>query len=292
MSKTGASFQNNNDVLTQWDLVIEPNTSVLSWRFREVWQYRDLLYLFVRRDIVSFYKQTILGPVWFFIQPLLTTLIYVVVFGRIAGLSTEGLPQVLFYLCGVTFWNYFSECFTKTATVLRDNANLFGKVYFPRIITPLSIVCSNLFRFAVQFVLFLLIAGYYYWQGQAHVRATILLFPLVVVIMAFLGLGVGMLFSALTTKYRDLAYLLNFGVQLLMYCTPVIYPMSQVPPSVRSILAWNPLTPLFETVRHGFLGEGMFSPLGLLYSASFTVVVFLFSTIVFNRVQRTFMDTV
>ena len=275
-----------------WDLVVEPGSSLLSLGLVDVWRYRDLLYLFTRRDIVSFYKQTILGPIWFFIQPLLTTLIYILVFGTIAGLSTDGLPQILFYLCGITFWNYFSECFNKTATVFKDNANLFGKVYFPRVITPLSIVAANLFRFAIQFALFIVIATYYYTNGQASIRYTILLFPVLVATMATLGLGLGMLFSAMTTKYRDLVFLLQFGVQMLMYATPVIYPFSQIPERLKPILAWNPLAPIFETARHGFLGAGSFSPTDLTYSIAFTVVTFLVSTVIFNRVERTFMDTV
>ena len=291
-SNSFSDSQTEVDNDDEWDLVIRPQSSLLSLGLSEVWRYRDLLHLFVRRDIVSFYKQTILGPIWFFIQPLLTTLIYILVFGRIAGLSTDGLPQILFYLCGVTFWNYFSECLSKTATVFRDNANLFGKVYFPRIITPLSIVASNLFRFAIQFSLFVLIAGYYYYRGEASIQSTILLFPILVAIMALMGLGMGMLFSALTTKYRDLVFLLQFGVQLLMYATPVIYPFSQIPASLQPILKWNPLTAIFETARHGFLGAGSFSPLGLVYSACFAIVVFLFATIIFNRVERTFLDTV
>ncbi len=250
------------------------------------------MYLFVRRDIVSFYKQTILGPIWFFIQPLLTTAIYALVFGRIAGLSTDGLPQVLFYLCGITFWNYFSECFNKSATIFRDNANLFGKVYFPRIITPISLVISNLVRFGIQFTLFIAIAGYYYLQGEVHLQATALLFPVLVANMAAMGLGLGMFVSAMTTKYRDLAFLLQFGVQLLMYATPVIYPFSQIPSQIQPLLAWNPLVPLFETARHGFLGAGNFNPMGLAYSILFTITTLLVSTIVFNRVERTFMDTV
>lgn len=275
-----------------WDLVIQPDSSLMTLHLSEVWRYRDLLLLFVHRDIVSFYKQTILGPIWFFIQPVFTTFIYVLVFGQIAGLSTDGLPQILFYLCGITFWNYFSECFVKTASVFRDNANLFGKVYFPRIITPLSIVASNLFRFTIQFALFILIAGYFYWRGEATIQPTIVLFPVLIAIMALLGLGLGMFFSAMTTKYRDLAFLLQFGVQLLMYASPVIYPFSQIPMKMQLLLAWNPLAPIFETARHGFLGAGTFSPLGLAYSGAFALLVFLASTIIFNRVERTFMDTV
>ncbi|WP_404306042.1 ABC transporter permease [Neorhodopirellula lusitana] len=276
----------------EWDLIIRPHASLLTLQLGEVWRYRDLLYLFVRRDIVSFYKQTILGPLWFVIQPLMTTAIYVLVFGQIAGLSTDGLPQTLFYLCGITFWNYFADCFNKTSTVFRDNANLFGKVYFPRLITPLSIVVANLIRFAIQFCLFALVAGYYYWRGEASMQPTALLFPILVANMAVLGLGLGMLFSAMTTKYRDMMFAVQFGVQLLMYATPVIYPFSQIPERFRPLLAWNPLAPIFETARHGFLGAGSFSPLGLVYSITVATIVFVVATLIFNRVERTFMDTV
>jgi lipopolysaccharide transport system permease protein len=282
----------NSDDSEQWDLIIEPHSSLLSLQLGEVWRYRDLLYLFTRRDIVSFYKQTILGPIWFFIQPIFTTLVYVLVFGNIAGLSTDGLPQVLFYLCGVTFWNYFSECFNKTATVFKDNAQLFGKVYFPRLISPLSIVASNLMRFGIQFTLFLTFFVGYWARGEIQPNAAAFLFPVVVFTMAAMGLGFGMLFSAMTTKYRDMVFLLQFGVQLLMYATPVIYPASQMPPAVARYLAWNPLSPLFEATRYGFLGAGQFSIRGLMYSLTFAVVLFLCSTAVFNRVERTFMDTV
>jgi lipopolysaccharide transport system permease protein len=277
---------------TDWDLVIEPHSSLLSLQLGEVWRYRDLLYLFTRRDIVAFYKQTILGPIWFFIQPIFTTLVYVLVFGQIAKLSTDGTPQVLFYLCGVTLWNYFSECFNKTATVFKDNAQLFGKVYFPRIISPLSIVLSNLMRFGIQFTLFLTVFGWFWANGEVHPSPAILLFPVIVLTMATLGLGFGMLFSAMTTKYRDMVFLLTFGVQLLMYATPVIYPSSQIPQSVARYLAWNPLAPLFEATRYGFLSAGNFSLLGVSYSLGFAVTMFLISTVVFNRVERTFMDTV
>lgn len=282
----------NDDTDDAWDLVIQPHSSLFALNFGEVWRYRDLLYLFTRRDIVAFYKQTILGPLWFFIQPIFTTLVYILVFGRIAGLSTDGAPQVLFYMCGVTFWNYFSECFNKTATVFKDNANLFGKVYFPRIITPLSIVMSNLARFAIQFCLFLAFLAWYLFQGEIQPNATLLLLPVLVATMAVMGLGFGMLFSAMTTKYRDMVFLLQFGVQLLMYATPVIYPASEMPERIANILRWNPLAPIFETVRYGFLGAGQFSWFGIGYSVVFAIVVFLISTAIFNRVERTFMDTV
>lgn len=290
----GAGGGNSSDSSDsdQWDLIIEPHGSMLSLQLGDVWRYRDLLYLFTHRDIVSFYKQTILGPIWFFIQPIFTTLIYVVVFGQIAKLSTDGAPQVLFYMCGITFWNYFAECFNKTATVFKDNANLFGKVYFPRLITPLSIVLSNLMRLGIQFGLFLSFLAWYLYQGQVQPNAVALLLPVTVLIMATMGLAFGMLFSALTTKYRDMVFLLQFGVQLLMYATPVIYPASQMPPKVATVLAWNPLAPLFEATRYGFLGAGAFSASGMVYSAVFTLIAFLLSTVIFNRVERTFMDTV
>lgn len=281
-----------NSADEEWDLVIEPHSSLLSLNLGDVWRYRDLLYLFTRRDIVSFYKQTILGPVWFFIQPIFTTLVYLLVFGKIAGLSTDGLPAMLFYLCGITFWNYFSECFNKTATVFKDNANLFGKVYFPRIISPLSIVLSNLMRFGIQFCLFLTLFAWYLMKGQISPNLAILWFPVTVFTMATMGLGFGMLFSAMTTKYRDMVFLLQFGVQLLMYATPVIYPASQMPANVAKYLSWNPLVPLFETTRYGFMGSGTYSPSAMLYSITFAVILFLISTVTFNRVERTFMDTV
>lgn len=275
-----------------WDLVIQPHASLFSLNLAEVWRYRDLLYLFTHRDIVSFYKQTILGPLWFFIQPIFTTLIYVLVFGQIAQLSTDGAPQVLFYMCGITFWNYFSDCFNKTATVFKDNASLFGKVYFPRIITPLSIVASNLTRFLIQFVLFLCFLTFYVVQGTVHPNAVALLLPIIVLLMATISLALGMFFSALTTKYRDMVFVLQFGVQLLMYATPVIYPESQMPPRIAAVLAWNPLAPLFEVTRYGFLGAGTFSWAGILYSTLFAIIAFLVSTAIFNKVERTFMDTV
>ncbi|MCS7470849.1 ABC transporter permease [Stieleria sp. ICT_E10.1] len=275
-----------------WDEILEPNAAVFNLRLREVWLYRDLLYLFTHRDIVSFYKQTILGPLWFFIQPIFTTLVYVLVFGKIAKLSSDGIPQILFYMSGVVLWNYFSECFNKTATVFRDNAALFGKVYFPRLLIPLSIVTSNLIRFAIQFGLFLALLIYFVAIGEVTPNAWALLLPLSVFVMATLGLAFGMLFSALTTKYRDLIFLLQFGVQLLMYATPVIYPMSQIPDGISGVLAWNPLAPVFELTRLGFLGSGTVSIGGLVYAATFAVVAFLVSTVIFNRVERTFMDSV
>jgi lipopolysaccharide transport system permease protein len=294
-----------------WTLEITPHGDLIHIPVRDIWTYRDLLWLFVRRDFVSFYKQTILGPLWFFIQPLFTTLIFTLVFGKIGGfapVAPEGfnaVPQVLFFLCSVTFWNYFSECLNKTATTFKDNANLFGKVYFPRLIVPLSIVISNLIKFGLQFLLFIFIFAFYYREGWDAQDASgvwgqftlqpshLLLFPIVVVIMGMLGLGLGMLFSAMTTKYRDLVFLLQFGVTLLMYGSAVIFSWSFLTTNYKvaePYLAWNPLVPLIETVRSVFLGTtNVFS---LVYPAVFAAAVLVFACIIFNRVEKTFMDTV
>jgi lipopolysaccharide transport system permease protein len=277
-----------------WTEVIEPSANLLDLRVSEVWRYRDLVMLFVRRDFVSTYKQTVLGPIWFFIQPLLTTITYVIVFGNIAKLSTDGMPQMAFYLAGITIWNYFAQTLTSTSTVFRDNATMFGKVYFPRLTMPLSIVISNLVRFAIQLGLFVAVWLYYLLQGSnaIHPNWFIALTPLLVIIMGLLSLGLGMIFSALTTKYRDLAMLLAFGVQLLMYATPVIYPLSSITGRSRIIIMANPMTSVVETFRYAFLGSGTFSWSALGYSTLITVVVLLIGTIIFNRVQKSFTDTV
>ncbi|KLT66619.1 ABC transporter permease [Pedobacter sp. BMA] len=275
---------------------IEAKSSLFDLKLNEVWAYRDLLWLLVRRDFVSFYKQTILGPLWFFIQPLFTTIIFTFIFGNLAGISTDGLPKPLFYMAGITAWNYFADCLTKTSTVFRDNAGIFGKVYFPRLIMPLSIVVSNLVRFGVQMLLFLILMAYYLLTG-AHfsVSWAICLFPLVVILMALLGLGAGMIISALTTKYRDLAFLVGFGVQLLMYATTVIYPLStalEKYPKYSWIIEYNPMTPIIETFRYGFLGEGGFSWPSLGYATAVTIALLLFGIVIFNKVERNFVDTV
>ncbi len=276
-----------------WDLEIKPQNNAFDLHLNDVWKYRDLLGLLVRRDFVSFYKQTILGPLWFFVQPLVTTLMFTFVFSNLAKISTDKLPAPLFYMAGITAWNYFADCLTKTSTVFKDNADIFGKVYFPRLIMPLSIVLSNLVRFGVQFMLFLLVMGYYAYHGAAfHPTWAIFLFPVVVVLMAAMGLGVGMIISAMTTKYRDLAFLLAFGVQLLMYATTVIYPLSAAPVRYRWLIAANPMTELIETFRYGFLGTGSFSWASLGYSALLTVLFLLFGTIIFNKVEKSFVDTV
>lgn len=281
-----------------WDLILQPRTSLFDLKLKEVWHYRDLLRLFVRRDFVSFYKQTILGPLWFFIQPLFTTVIYTFVFGGLANIPTDGLPQPLFYMAGITAWNYFADCITKTSTVFKDNISIFGKVYFPRLVMPLSLVISNLIRFAVQMILFLLVMAWYYWgKGSTgfHFTYYILLFPVIVLLMALLGLGLGMIVSALTTRYRDLAFLVIFGVQLLMYATTVVYPLSAALtkfPKYSWIIKYNPMTPIIETFRMGFLGSGTFSWGLLWYSISVTLFILFLGVFTFNRVEKSFVDTV
>lgn len=276
-----------------WDLVIEPHHHLFDLKLKAVWHYRDLLLLLVRRDFVSFYKQTVLGPLWFFIQPLLTTIMFTFVFGRLAGISTDSLPQPLFYLAGITCWNYFADCLIKTSTVFKDNANIFGKVYFPRLIMPLSIVVSNLVRFAVQFILFLIVMFYYIARGtELHVTWAVSLFPLLVILMAVLGLGAGMIISAMTTKYRDLAFLVTFGVQLLMYATTVIYPLSAAPAKYHWLIKLNPMTAIIETFRYGFFGKGSFSWASLGYAGIETIVLVFFGVLIFNKVEKNFVDTV
>lgn len=276
-----------------WDLVIQPKHRLLAIPFAEIWRYRDLLLLLVRRDFVSMYKQTILGPLWFIIQPVMTTLVFTLVFGNIAGISTDGLPKLLFYLSGITCWNYFSETLTKTSETFTANANIFGKVYFPRVIIPLSIVVSSLLKLGVQFLLFVGFAAWFYFTGSEFSPTwAMTLFPVIVVIMAMMGLGLGMIISSMTTKYRDLRFLLTFAVQLLMYATPVIYPASALPEKYAWIIRANPMTPIIETFRYGFLGAGQFSLLSLTYSLVVTLAVLIVGTITFNQVEKTFMDTV
>jgi lipopolysaccharide transport system permease protein len=285
--------ETNYDV---WDLEITPKNNLFDLKLRDVWQYRDLLLLLVRRDFVSFYKQTILGPLWFFIQPLFTTIIYTFVFGNLAAIPTDGLPQPLFYLAGITAWNYFADCLTKTSTVFTANAGLFGKVYFPRLIVPLSIVLSNLIRFGVQLLLFFIIMGVYWANGVSlHPNLWLLLFPVLLLLMAMLGLGLGMIISAFTTKYRDLSFLITFGIQLMMYLTTVIYPLSVVKskyPKYEWLVEYNPMTSIIEAFRYSFLGKGNFTILSLAITIIVTLLTMLLGIMVFNRVEKTFVDTV
>ena len=276
-----------------WDLVITPRKKWYDLQLRDVWRYRDLIALFVRRDFVSRFKQTILGPLWLLIQPILTTLVFTVIFGQIARLPTDGLPQILFYLSGTVLWNYFSNCITGTSNTFISNAGIFGKVYFPRLVTPISIVLSSLINVSIQFVLFLVFSLYFYLQGaQIHLTAWAWSLPLLILLMAGLGLGFGIIISSLTTKYRDLSYLVGFGVSLWMYITPVLYPVSSIPQRLRWIADVNPITPVVETFRAGFLGAGDASWLRLGYSAAFMLVVLFFGMVIFNRVEKTFIDTV
>jgi len=277
----------------EWDLVIKPQSNLFEINFREIWSYRDLLMLLVRRDFVATYKQTILGPIWFFLQPILTTLIFVIIFGRVAGISTDGVPMILFYMAGITLWNYFSESLNKTSTVFKDNANIFGKVYFPRLIMPLSIVVSNLVKLGIQFSLFLIFWLYYLlFKGDIHPTIYVLLTPLLILLLGLLGLGFGMLISALTTKYRDLVFLLTFGIQLLMYATPVIYPLSSIGQKYKWLILANPMSAIVETFRLGFLGKGSFSVGSLAYSTATTLFILFLGTLIFNKVEKSFMDTV
>lgn len=277
----------------RWDLIVRPQSSILDFNVREIWSYRDLLVLLVKRDFISFYKQTILGPFWFFIQPLFTTVIYTFVFGGMADISTDGLPQPLFYIAGITAWNYFSECLTKTSTVFKDNANIFGKVYFPRLIMPLSIILSNLIRFSVQVLLMLILMLFYYFKGELfHFTWAITLFPFLIILMALLGLGLGLVITALTTKYRDLAFLITFGTQLLMYTTTVIYPLSSAPSNYKSLIELNPMTGIIECFRFAFLGKGELTFYSIGYSTIFTVVVLILGVLIFNKTEKTFVDTI
>ena len=277
----------------EWDLVILPQNSLFDLKLRDAWRYRDLLWLLVRRDFVSFYKQTILGPLWFFIQPLFTTVIFTFVFGNLAGISTDGLPQPLFYMAGITAWTYFADCITKTSTVFKDNSSIFGKVYFPRLIMPLSIVVSNLVRFGVQMLLFVLMMAYYSHAGaDFSPNSALLLFPFLMLLMALLGLGLGLIITALTTKYRDLAFLITFGVQLMMYATTVIYPLSASPVKYRWLIELNPMTAIIEAFRYGMLGHGAFTLASIGYSTAFTAVSLLIGAVVFSRTERSFVDTI
>jgi lipopolysaccharide transport system permease protein len=279
-----------------WDLEIKPTGSLFDLKLKDVWHYRDLLLLLVRRDFVSFYKQTVLGPLWFFVQPIITILVYNLIFSNLAGIKTDEIPGPVFYLAGTIIWNYFADCLTKTSTVFKDNSAILGKVYFPRLIMPLSIVFSNLIRFGVQFILFIVLLFYYSLTGYPIApNACLLLFPALILMIAALGLGFGMIISAVTTKYRDLAFVVSFGVPLLMYTTTVIYPLSEVVKKYSGyswLIKFNPLTAVIETCRYGFLGKGSFSWDLLLYSGLFTIVILLTGIVVFNKVEKTFVDTV
>ena len=278
----------------KYSTLIEPKTSLLSVDFKEIWRYRDLFSMFVKRDIITQYKQTILGPAWFFIQPLLTMVMYMIVFGGIAGISTDGLPQALFYLAGILCWQYFADCLNKTSSTFTTNQNIFGKVYFPRLIVPLATVSSNLVRLFIQLFLFVVVYVYYLVVGvNVAPNWYVLLFPVLVLMLAGLALGFGIIISSMTTKYRDLTILFTFVVQLWMYATPIIYPLSTITnETVRTVMLLNPITSIVETFKYGALGIGSFSWGALGYSFGFMVVLLAVGIVVFNKVQRSFMDTV
>ena len=285
-----SAFDNESQ---EWTTEIKPQNRLLDIDFKEIWRYRDLWQMYVKRDIITSYKQTILGPLWFFIQPAITTLMYMIVFGGIAGISTDGLPQPLFYLAGICMWNYFSECLNRTSSTFTTNADIFGKVYFPRLIVPLATVSSSLIRMAIQLLLFIVVYIFYLIKGaNIHPNIYILLLPALIVIMAGLALGFGILISSLTTKYRDLTLLFGFIVQLWMYATPVIYPLSMMSAKRQWIMALNPLTSIVEAFKYGTMGVGTFSWGMLEYSFVFMIVLLAIGIVVFNKVQRSFMDTV
>jgi lipopolysaccharide transport system permease protein len=277
-----------------WDLIIRPNTGWLDLHLTDLWRYRDLTMLFVWRDFVAQYKQTILGPLWHLIQPLLTTIIFTIIFGKMAKLSTDDLPPLLFYMAGITCWSYFADCVNRTSATFISNAAIFGKVYFPRLSVPVSIVISSMIRFAIQFTLFLAFLICYWMQGAAvRPNAAISLTPLLLLLMAGLSLGTGIIVSALTTRYRDLQQLVAFGVQLMMFATPVVYPLSMIGGGTfRWLILANPMTPIVEAFRYAYLGTGTFTAADLCYSAGFTLTVLFIGVVLFNHVERTFMDTV
>lgn len=276
-----------------WDLVIKPEKRLLDIDLAGIWRYRDLWYMYVRRDIVTQYKQTILGPLWFFIQPIFTTVMYMFVFGGLAGISTDGAPQPLFYLSGIMLWNYFSECFNRSSDTFTANAGVFGKVFFPRLVVPLSALTSNLIKLLIQLLLFIIVYVAFRFSGTPlSLNGAAFLFPLLVALLAFHALSWGLIVSSLTTKYRDLRFLISFGLQLFMYATPIIYPLSAASEKYRWALELNPLTPIFEAFKYGCLGCGSLSWGGLLYSTLFMTVTLFLSLIIFNRVERNFMDTV
>ncbi len=278
----------------EWTTVIKPKTGWFDINLKEIWYYRDLIYMFLKRNFTSSYKQTILGPLWFLITPLMTSSMFTVVFGQIAQISTDGVPQFLFYMAGNTAWSYFSTCLTSTSATFTGNAGLFGKVYFPRLVTPITTVIYSLLSFFIQLVLMLILMAFFVFVRGEAIRPNIwlLLVPLMVIQMAMLGLGVGIIISSLTTKYRDLSILVGFGVSLWMYATPIVYPMSQVPEFLQGIIKLNPMAPIVNNFRYAFLGSGTPEISSWLLSMAVTAVFLFFGVILFSRVEKTFMDTV
>lgn len=283
-----------NNETQNWTSVIKPVSGWFDIHLGDLWRYRDLIVLFVRRDFVAVYKQTILGPLWFLLQPLFTTIVFTIIFGKIAKIPTDGLPQILFYLSGIVTWNYFSNCLSKASDTFVANAGIFGKVWFPRLAVPISIVISNLITFAIQFLLFMGFWSYFLIKGSTINPQPLLmmLLPLLIVQMAALGLGCGIIVSSLTTKYRDLTYLVAFGVQLWMFATPVVYPISRIPERFQWIIALNPMAPIVELFRYAFLGAGTIIPWQICLSILNTIIILFIGIILFSRIEKSFMDTV
>ena len=275
-----------------WTTIIKPKNRLLDLKLKELWQYRDLIIMFVKRDFKTIYKQTVLGPLWIIINPIMTTLIQVFVFGNIAGMSTDGTPQFLFYLSGNALWIYFSKSFTETANTFINNSAVFGKVYFPRLVSPISVTISGLITFSIQFILLVISTIYYYMQGDIQPNLYILLLPLLLLELAMLSMGCGIIISALTTKYRDLSILVTFGIQIWMYASAIIFPVSSLPEKWAKILMINPVVPVIETARYGFTGNGTFLLPYLLLSIAETVIILFIGIVIFNKVEKTFMDTV
>ena len=287
---------NNTNTSNDWLFEITPKNKFFSLNLKEVWQYRDLLFLFVKRDVITVYKQTVLGPLWYLIQPLFTSVTFTIIFNSVAGINTGTVPPFLFNLAGITVWNYFTACLNGTSDTFKANAGIFGKVYFPRIITPLSVVVSNLIKFGIQFLIFIAFYIFYYLNGASlSLNSLVVFFPLLIVIMGVLGLGLGMLISSMVTKYRDFSYLIGFGISLLMYLSAVMYPMELIKeklPKYGWIVEYNPLAYIIETTRYMLLNVGEVSVLGLLYTLTVTIAVLLIGILVFNRTEKSFIDTV
>lgn len=277
-----------------WNLVILPKRGLFDINLKEIWRYRDLVLLLVKRDFVSFYKQTVLGPLWFAIQPILTTAVYVLLFNKIANVSTDGAPPILFQMAGITCWMYFSEVLLKTSDTFISNASIFGKVYFPRIIIPVSIVISSMIRLGIQLALFFCVWGYFYFftDTNMHITWAAALFPVLVILMGLQGLGFGLLISSMTSKYRDLKYLLTFGIQLLQFTTTVAYPLSEASGALKNVVGYHPFTSILETFRFGFLGSGQFYTGYFIYTVIVTIILMLVGILIFSKTERTFMDTV
>ena len=285
-------MKNNN---TEWTNVISSDHSLFKLNLKEVWDYRDLVYMFVKRDFVSSFKQTILGPLWFFINPILTTIVFTLVFGGIANLPTDGIPPVLFYLAGNTLWGYFSSTMLSVSNVFTGNAGIFGKVYFPRLVTPIATIISSFMRLGIQLLLFFIVLGYFFYKGEVNPNLWALFFPVLIIFLALFSLGLGMIFSSLTTKYRDLSLLLGFGVSLFMWFTPVILPTSLVKQKLGSygfLADLNPLTPIFECFKYGFIGSGDFDMVRLLTSFAFIIGILFVGIVIFNKSEKSFIDTV